>query len=175
MLLDIDVVRKRRRVSDSALAATLLGMKSMTCLFVLAPLAIVSLAVPAFLAPSVNARQAAGEPSLDESMQSLQAGFKGLDRAIGKGEVDKALELVVDMQKAAQDAKLGMPVKAADVTDAAEKAKFLSGYRLKVIDLQRALLDVEAALVHGKPEDAKKVLDTQIKALKKEGHDTFKD
>jgi hypothetical protein len=150
-------------------------MKSMTCLFVLAPFAIVSLAVPAFLAPSASVSRAGGDPSIEDSMQSLQAGFKGLDRAIGKGEVDKALEIVVDMQKAAQEAKLGTPGKAAEVSDAAEKAKFLSGFRLKVIDLQRALLDVEAALVQGKPEDAKKVLDTQIKALKKEGHDAFKD
>ncbi len=143
-------------------------MKSKLCL---AALVVALLSVPAFLSPS---QQAVGA-TLDDSMQALQAGFKGLDRALGKGEVEKALVLVVDMQNAAQEAKVALPEKSAEIADGAERTKFLNGYRLKIVDLQRALLDVEVALVEGKPEDAKKVLETKVKPLKKEGHDAFKD
>ncbi len=150
-------------------------MKINVYLCALAPLAIATLAVPAFLSPTARLQAIAEGPALDDSMQSLQAGFKGLDRALGKGETEKALAIVVDMQKAAQDAKLGKPEKAVEITDPAELAKFLVGYRLKIIDLQRALLDVEIALVEGKPEDAKQVLDAKVKPLKKEGHERYKD
>lgn len=108
-------------------------------------------------------------------MQSLQAGVKGLEKALEKKEVEKALGLVADMQKAAQEAKLGTPAKAAEVTDAKDKAKFLTGYRLKLIELQRGLLDVEAALVEGKADEAKKALEAKVKPVKKVGHDTYKD
>ncbi len=102
-------------------------------------------------------------------MQSLQAGVKGLEKALEKKEVEKALGLVADMQKAAQEAKLGTPSKAAEVTDAKDKAKFMTGYRLKLIELQRGLLDVEAALVEGKADEAKKALEAKVKPVKKVG------
>lgn len=146
-------------------------MNSKCCLFVLAAFAVAALSVPAFLSPS----QQAAVATLDDSMQTLQAGFKALDRALGKGEVEKALGIVVDMQNAAQEAKTGSPEKATEIAEGAERTKFLAGYRLKIVELQRALLDVEVALVEGKPEDAKKVLDAKVKPLKKEGHDSFKD
>jgi hypothetical protein len=79
------------------------------------------------------------------------------------------------MQKAAHEAKQGTPAKAAEMSDAKDKAKFLSGYRLKLIELEHGLLDVEAALVEGKPEDAKKALEAKVKPTKKAGHDTYKD
>jgi len=151
-------------------------MKSSNRLYLLAPVALAALAVPAFLAPSFASApvRVEGGP-LEESMQALQAGVKGLDKALEKKEVEKALGLVADMQKAAHEAKVGVPEKAAALTDAAEKAKFLSGYRLKLIELERGLLDVEAALVEGKVDDAKKALDTKVKPVKKAGHDAYKD
>lgn len=156
---------------DFRLVGTLSTMNSKCCLFVLAAFAVAALSVPAFLSPTQQAPVA----TMDDSMQSLQAGFKGLEKALGKGEVEKALRLVVDMQNAAQEAKTGLPEKSAEIADGAERTKFLNAYRLKIVDLQRALLDVEVALVEGKLEDAKKLLDTKLKPLKKEGHDTFKD
>ncbi len=153
-------------------------MNSSIPLFLLAPLALAALSalsVPAFLSPPTVLPTSAAEGPLDESMQTLQAGVKGLDKALEKREVEKALELVTGMQKAAHEAKLGTPPKAAEVTDAAEKAKFLSGYRLKLIELEHGLLDVEAALVEGKIDDAKKALDAKVKPVKKAGHDAYKD
>lgn len=147
-------------------------MRSSTRVAVLAPLALLALAVPAFLA---TPPQAAEGGALDDSMQTLQAGVKGLDKALEKKDVPKALELIAEMQKAAHEAKLGTPPKAAEVADAAEKGKFLTGYRLKFIELERGLLDVESALVEGKPEDAKKALDAKVKPVKKAGHDGYKD
>ncbi|MCY2958768.1 MAG: cytochrome b562 [Planctomycetota bacterium] len=154
-------------------------MKSSTRLVVLAPLALSALAVPAFLSPPRVAPQAAvpeaKEGPLEEAMQALQAGVKGLDKALEKKEVDKALGLVVGMQKAAHEAKLGTPEKAGEITDEKEKAKFLTGYRLKLIELERGLLDVEVALVEGKVDEAKKALEAKVKPVKKAGHDVYKD
>lgn len=149
-------------------------MKSSTRLTLLAPLAIAALAVPAFLNPPASAAVRVGEGPLEESMQALQAGAKGLEKALEKKEIEKALGLVTDMQKAAHEAKLGTPEKAAEITDAAEKAKFMTGYRLKLIELEHGLLDVESALVEGKVDDAKKALDTKVKPTKKAGHDAYK-
>lgn len=149
-------------------------MKSSTRLTLLAPLAIAALAVPAFLNPPPSAAVRVGEGPLEESMQALQAGAKGLEKALEKKEIEKALGLVTDMQKAAHEAKLGTPEKAGEITDAAEKAKFMTGYRLKLIELEHGLLDVESALVEGKVDDAKKALDTKVKPTKKAGHDAYK-
>jgi len=141
----------------------------------LLPLALVALAVPVFLAASASPTSRIDGGALDDAMQTLQAGVKGLDKALEKAEVEKALELVSGMQKAAHEAKNGTPEKAAEVTDAKEKAEYLAGYRLKFIELERGLLDVEAALLEGKPADAKKALDAKVKPKKKEGHDKYKD
>jgi soluble cytochrome b562 len=108
-------------------------------------------------------------------MQTLQAGMKSLEKSLEKKESEKALTSLRDMQKAAHEAKLIEPPKAGELADAKEKAEFLKGFRLQIIELERALLDVDAALVQGKPEDAKKALDARVKALKKEGHDRYKD
>lgn len=164
---------------DLEAAGTLWTMNSSTRLLLVAPVALAALAVPAFLSPpaspvsSAPARVDGGQ--LEESMQTLQAGVKGLDKALEKGEVEKALGLVADMQKAAHEAKFGTPEKAAEVTDAKEKAKFMTGYRLKLIELEHGLLDLEAALVEGKADEAKKVLDSKVKPIKKVGHDAYKD
>jgi soluble cytochrome b562 len=115
------------------------------------------------------------EGGLEEPMQTLQAGVKSLDKTLEKKEVDKSLATVRDMQKAAHEAKQLDPPKAGEIADPKEKAELLKGYRLKLIDLERGLLDVEAALIEGKPEDAKKALDARVKATKKEGHDKYKD
>lgn len=146
------------------------------CFFV-APLVLAAVSVPAFLSPAANAGSNASvrEGALDDSMQTLQAGVKGLDKAIEKKEGDKALGLVADMQKAAHEAKALAPAKAAEVSDAAEKTKFMNGYKLKLIELEHGLLDVEAALIEGKWDDAKKALDAKVKPTKKAGHDAYKD
>lgn len=142
---------------------------------VLLPLALAALAVPVFLAASASPPTRVEGGSLDDAMQALQAGVKGLDKALEKAEIEKALGLVADMQKAAHEAKSGTPEKAGEITDAKDKALFLTGYRLKLIELERGLLDVEAALLEGKPADAKKALDAKVKPVKKAGHDKYKD
>jgi soluble cytochrome b562 len=157
-----------------ARAGTLVPMR-LTLRPALVPLALAALAVPAFLAASSVPPSRIDGGALDDSMQILQAGVKGLEKALEKAEIEKALGLVVDMQKAAHEAKLGTPEKAATITEEKDKQKFLTGYRLKLIELERGLLDVEAALVEGKPADAKKALDAKVKPVKKAGHDAYKD
>jgi soluble cytochrome b562 len=173
MLHDLDRARKAPLFGFRA-AGTLCRMKHAFRPF-LAPLALGLLAVPVLLAASSGPASRDGDPALEESMQTLQAGVKGLDKALEKSETERALGLVADMQKAAHAAKGATPTKAGEITDAAAKAKFVTGYRLQMIQLERGLLDVEAALLEGKVADAKKALDTHVKPHKKAGHDAYKD
>ncbi len=140
------------------------------------PLALLACATPLLLGSAApEAAWVARDGELDDSMQEMQAGIKGLERALGAKDAAKALSAAYDMQKAVQAAKLQKPAKVDEIADPKDKEKFLRGFRLKLIDLQRALLDVEANLVEGKIDEAKKLADTRLKALKKEGHDTYKD
>lgn len=141
----------------------------------LAALALGLAAVPVLVAARAGSPRWQDATTLDDAMQTLQAGVRGVEKALDKSESEKALGLLLDMQQAAHTAKTGTPAKAGEIADAAEKARFLAGYRLKIIDLERGLLDVEAALVAGKIDDAKKALAERVKPLKKEGHDAYKD
>ncbi|MBL8863852.1 MAG: hypothetical protein JNK02_17820 [Planctomycetes bacterium] len=140
-----------------------------------APAAFCALAVPVLLSASGPWTSPRAASELEDAMQTLQASTKSLERALDKAETPKALGLVIEMQDAVRVAKLQTPGKAAELGDEAAKAKFVTGFRLELIELQRGLLDVEAALLQGKADEAKKALDARVKPLKKRGHDAYKD
>ena len=85
-------------------AATLLGMKVRASLTILTLLVAAAVTAPALLT-SAAVRSADAAEELEEHMQALQAGSKGLEKALEKKELDKALGLVGEMQKAAHEAK----------------------------------------------------------------------
>lgn len=114
------------------------------------------------------------EGSLEDVMQGLQAGHQRLGKALDKKDVPAALGIVADMQTSAHAAKHEVPSKAAELKDEPAKAAFLLGYKKQMIELERTLLDIENALLDGKPEDAKKLSDEKLKSLKKAGHDKYK-
>lgn len=111
---------------------------------------------------------------LDQSMQILQSGQQKLGKALDKKDVATVLAQVVEMQKAAQEAKLDTPPKAGEYKEADKKAAFVNGFRKQMIALQKDLLDLEAAAVDGDLDEAKKIFDERVKAAKKSGHDQYK-
>jgi len=111
---------------------------------------------------------------LEDSMQILQSDTKKLDKALDKGELETVVKLAVEMEKAVWDAKTKTPEKADAITDAKEKAAFVLGFRKQLIQLEKALLDMEAAALDGKADDAKKLYNETIKPMKKDGHARYK-
>lgn len=110
---------------------------------------------------------------LGQSMEAMQANVQRVSKAIDKKDAAAALGAVLEMQQAAQTAKVETPHRAADLKGD-EKDKFVVGFRTDMIAMQHGLLDLEAALVAGKFDDAKKVLDEKLKPAKKAGHDKYK-
>lgn len=133
-------------------------------------------AVPVAFLALAAARSPDPAGKLEESMQLLQADVKKLEKAFEKKEKDLAgaLPIVLEMQKAVQDAKTETPPKANDIKDAKKKDEFVHGFRVELIKLQKALLDLESAAVEGKDADAAKIFNNQVKALKSEGHSKYK-
>ena len=119
-------------------------------------------------------KPAAEGGSLEDSMQMLQSNTKKLDKALDKGDLETVAKLAVEMEKAVWDAKTKSPEKADAITDAKEKAAFVLGFRKQLIQLEKALLDMETAALDGKADDAKKIYNDTIKPMKKEGHARYK-
>jgi hypothetical protein len=114
------------------------------------------------------------ESPLEQAMQKMQANEKRLGGALAKKDLAAALPLVLEMQHAAQAAKVETPPKANDIADAAKKTEFVNGFRKGIIALQKSLCDLEIALVDGKADDATRIYEGTIKPAKKEGHAKYK-
>lgn len=130
----------------------------------------------AAVAPEAIAKSPASiaDGKLDAAMQTLQSGQQKIGRALDKKEFEIVLAQVVEMERAILDAKLEKPHTADAVKEADKKKEFLAGYRKQLIELQKALLDLEIAALDGKLDEAKKVFEERIKAVKKAGHDKYK-
>lgn len=115
-----------------------------------------------------------GGGKLGPSMQVLQSGQQKIGKALDKKDMATVLAQALEMQKAVQDAKLDTPPKAGEIKEADKKAEFVNGFRKQMIELQKDLLDLEAAALDDKPDDAKKIFDEKIKAAKKDGHQKYK-
>lgn len=140
-------------------------------LFLLAP------AATFVLAPRATANDPAewvGGGKIGQAMQTLQAGQQKIGKALEKKDMATVLAQTLEMQKAVQEAKLETPATAGQVKEPDKKKEFIAGFRKEMIELQHALLDLELAAVEDKADDAKKVFDERLKAIKKEGHGKYK-
>lgn len=123
--------------------------------------------------PGGGHKGGAAPGDLEGSMQMMQGAMKKLDKAMSdKKDAATLLPLIADMEAAAQNAKSGTPEKVGEV-EKDKKDEFMKGFRHQMIELQRALLDTEAAVIDGKMDDAAKAWD-RVKAAKKDGHDKYK-
>jgi soluble cytochrome b562 len=129
---------------------------------------------PLMLSAMQHEPKSAEGGGLEDSMQILQGDTKKLDKAFDKGDMETVAKLAVEMEKAVLDAKTKTPEKAEAITDAKEKATFVLGFRKQLIQLEKALLDMETAALDGKADDAKKIYNETIKPMKKDGHARYK-
>lgn len=114
------------------------------------------------------------ESALDQAMQMMQGAEKRLGKALEKKDLAAVLPLVVEMQRAAQAAKVETPPEAEKLSDAKKKAEFVAGFRKQLISLQKALCDLETAVLDGKADDATRLYESVIKPMKKAGHAKYK-
>ena len=119
-----------------------------------------------------EAKQGMEAMSLHDLMEGLNKDSRQLSLALVKGETDKALEVVTKMQVAATFAKAATPKNAEGLTGD-EQVKFITGYRMSMVDVCRKLLDAEAAILAGDNDTAKAAV-KDLYQLRMKGHSAYK-
>lgn len=127
-------------------------------------LAAFAITVPAF---------AEEDTPLGKEMEKIGKALKAVNRDIADAS-KKAdnVKKVADAKEACAAASKFEPAKTKEVP-AAEKAKFLEGYKASMVEMGKGLDTLKAALEAGKTDDAKAALD-KLNAGKKEGHKKYK-
>lgn len=121
-----------------------------------------------------SARTPAQGGKLNSSMEELGAAVKSLQEKVKSAEdLETALPDVWKAERAVIDARGELPKQVAEMTDEKARKKAELAYRNQMIELARALLDVEAALAAGDAKKADKAL-RQADNLKSAGHSQFR-
>lgn len=139
------------------------------------PLALVSLA----FVPTIQGQGGGGgggTPSkLGGIMHDMDETVKSLTKAIDtKGAVmEPLLGDVAKLQRLVLDAKGELPDTVTSLTDAKAKKKATLGYKTDMLDLERACLDLELAMLNEDAKKADKAL-REIDKVKGAGHSEFR-
>lgn len=127
-------------------------------------LAAFAIAVPAF---------AEEDTPLGKEMDKVSKALKAIGRAAKEGKVTKDMTAKVDeATTAAQTAAKLEPAKTKDVP-AADKAKFLSGYKESMEGMIKGLGELKAAVASEKADDVAKIIE-KLNEGKKDGHKKYK-
>jgi soluble cytochrome b562 len=127
-------------------------------------LAAFAIAVPAF---------AEEDTPLAKEMEKIGKALKAVNRNIADaGQKDANLAKIAEAKAACAEAAKLDPAKTKEVP-AAEKAKFVEGYKASMQDLGKGLDSLKAAIEGGKTDDAKAILE-KLNGQKKEGHKQYK-
>lgn len=127
-------------------------------------LAACAIAVPAF---------AEEDTPLAKEMEKLGKALKAINRNVADaGQKDATLAKVAEAKAANSAGQKYEPAKLKDVP-AAEKAKFLEGYKASMQEVGKNLDALKAAIEGGKTDEAKSLLD-KLNTEKKEGHKKYK-
>ncbi len=110
---------------------------------------------------------------LGEAMITMGKTMRGLRKNVRDPEAAAlALEAVLICEAAALESKLMVPVMAAGIAEQ-DRAAFITTYRLEMIRFERALLDLEQALVEGAPPERARELLKAVMEIKDTGHEQF--
>ena len=127
-------------------------------------LAACAIAVPAF---------AEEDTPLTKEMEKLNKAIKAVTRNIADaGQKDANLAKVAEAKAANAAGMKYEPAKTKDVP-AAEKAKFVEGYKASMQEVGKNLDALKAAIEGGKTDEAKSILE-KLNTEKKEGHKKYK-
>ena len=128
-------------------------------------LAAFAIAVPAFAADD--------DTPLAKEMGKISKALKFINRSIGDAsKKDECLAKATEAKAANVAALKYEPAKTKEVP-AAEKAKFLAGYKSSMEEAGKNLDALKTAIEAGKTDDVKAILD-KLNGEKKEGHKKFK-
>ena len=106
-------------------------------------------------------------------MDVMGTAFRKLKRQVTDATQNAAsLQLVATIRLGAEEAVKLVPAKAADVP-AAERAKFVADYQVKMKDLLTTLEKLEVALRADKNDEAARLV-AELGLMQKAGHKTFK-
>ena len=116
--------------------------------------------------------RADGDSKLDQGMEKLNRGFRGMRRA--RGDIQKTLDLIPGMQEGALMSKGEVPHVIEEIKDEKARAEALKRYRIQMIDLMTELLVLEKAALNGEAESVTASVQ-KLGRLQKAGHDEFRE
>lgn len=144
-------------------------MRATTPLFAAA---LCGLALTAFSTP-VSQDDDHDETPLAESMHRVEDALKDLRRSVRDPEATEAsLASVLTCQEASLFSKTLAPAMAASVAEADRQA-FVKAFRLEMIRFERALLDLEEALLEGKDVETLREMYKGLKEMEDPAHERF--
>ena len=129
-------------------------------------LAVFAIALPATI-------KAEEDTPLGKEMDKVSKVLKAIGRAAKEGKVTKDMAAKVDeATAAAKEAAKLEPAKTKEIP-AAEKAKFLAGYKEAMEGMIKGLGELKAAVTSEKADDVAKVIE-KLNEGKKDGHKKYK-
>jgi hypothetical protein len=129
-----------------------------------------ALLLPAAL--PLAAPTAPADGALHESMEELKSAMRKVGRAVEQRDAEAALPHIERMQVHVVGGKGIAP--HVEHVPAAERAAFMTGYRLMMIDLLRATCDLEAALLRGDHDEAARLFRDVLKPMEDAGHEKYR-
>ena len=113
------------------------------------------------------------EGPLGQAMEHMKAALRRLGRAVQGDDAAVALPLVAEFQANVIAAKSQVPHTAEELAGA-EKERFLGEFRSTMVKLLRVTCDLEMALIESRMDDARRILEDELKAMQEPAHDRFR-
>jgi hypothetical protein len=112
------------------------------------------------------------EGPIHEGMSRMNRAMRTLRKSLrDESRNAESLQVIVEAQRGASLAKTEAPALTAKQPEA-ERDAFVTAYRLEIIRVERALLDLEEAVLAGDNEKAQELLKA-AKAMEGPGHERF--
>lgn len=132
------------------------------------------LPVPFVAAASPLGLAQEGGDDLHDYMEEIEHGLEEVGEALESEEaMAAALGKVTHLQRVAIDAKDQTPKMVLKMEEGPQRDRAAIGYRLKMQDMVRGLLDLEAGLARKDAKAAKKAM-RDLEALEESGHKEFR-
>jgi hypothetical protein len=124
--------------------------------------------------PVAQDAEAHAETVLETHMLTVKASIRALRRSLRDAESAPASLTSIGAMQAAILAAKGETPRMAERIPEAQRAAFVSAFRLEMITLMRAALDLEAAVLNGDQEQVQSVFDA-LRELEDPAHEKFTD